>query len=77
MATVTIHNAKTHLSQLIARVESGEEIILARGSKPVAKLVPLEPVKTKRQYGAYRGKISFSDSFFDPMSEEELALWEK
>jgi prevent-host-death family protein len=43
-APVTIHAAKTHLSQLIARVEAGEEIVIARGDTPVAKLVPIAPV---------------------------------
>jgi prevent-host-death family protein len=55
METVTIHAAKTHLSQLLARVERGEEIILARGKHPVARLVPYRPTAAKRQFGALRG----------------------
>ncbi len=79
MTVVTIHKAKTELSKLLKRVEAGEEIIIARGTTPVARLVAAEPVeKKKRVPGAMRhllGKIP--DSFFDPLSEEELALWEK
>ncbi|HIJ37819.1 MAG TPA: type II toxin-antitoxin system Phd/YefM family antitoxin [Rhodospirillaceae bacterium] len=75
MDAVTIHTAKTTLSQLIARVEAGEEIVLARGAKPVAKLVPLKPTVSKRQFGALKGKLSVADSFFDPLPEDELALW--
>ena len=49
MAIVTIHTAKTTLSQLLARVEAGEEIILSRGKEPIAKLVPFRPVAAKRR----------------------------
>jgi antitoxin (DNA-binding transcriptional repressor) of toxin-antitoxin stability system len=76
MAVVTIHTAKTTLSQLIARAEAGEEIVLARGTQAVAKIVPIEPASQKRRFGAYRGKISVPDSFFDPLPEEELDAWE-
>lgn len=76
MAVVTIHTAKTTLSQLIARAEAGEEIVLARGTQPVAKIVPLESKPKKRQFGAYRGKFTMPDSFFEPLTEEELSEWE-
>ena len=76
MATVTIHTAKTTLSQLIARVEAGEEIILARGKTPVARLAPLGPQATKRRFGALRGVVSVGPEFFAPLPEEELAAWE-
>ena len=76
METVTIHTAKTTLSQLLIRVEAGEEIILARGKQPIAKLVPIAPPKTKRQFGALRGQITLNDGFFDPLPEDELARWE-
>jgi prevent-host-death family protein len=71
---ISIHAAKTHLSRLIARVEAGEEIIIARGHKPVAKLVPLAP-KPKRVFGSMKGQFTVGPEFFEPMSEEELALW--
>jgi prevent-host-death family protein len=75
---VKIHDAKTNLSKLLARVEAGEEIVIARGDKPIAKLVPAEPVKQRPQFGAMRGKWpSLPDEFFfDPLPEEELRLWE-
>ncbi len=72
MDTVTIHVAKTNLSQLLARVEAGEEIILARGKDPIAKLVPFKPAPSKRQPGSMRGLISFDESFFDPLPPEEM-----
>jgi prevent-host-death family protein len=74
---VSIHAAKTHLSRLVARAEAGEEIVIARGRKPVVKLVPIEAPKPKRVPGRWKGKISIGPEFFEPMSEEELALWYK
>jgi prevent-host-death family protein len=76
MATVTIHTAKTTLSQLLARVEAGEEIILARGSDPIAKLVLYQAPPTKRRFGALRGLVSIGPAFFEPLPEVELAEWE-
>jgi len=72
--TVSIHVAKTNLSKLIARAEAGEEIVIARGRKPVAKLVPLAP-KPKRVFGALRGKIAIGPEFFEPLPLEELDPW--
>lgn len=74
MTVVTIHEAKTHLSRLLADVEAGKEVVIARGKQPVAKLVPIEP-KPKRVPGLWKGKFEVPDDFFDPMSAEELALW--
>jgi prevent-host-death family protein len=76
MPTVTIHQAKTNLSKLIARAAEGEEIIIARGSKPVARLVPLGAIKGKRQPGSWKGRFVLGPEFFEPMSESELAEWE-
>jgi prevent-host-death family protein len=76
MPTVTIHQAKTNLSKLIERASQGEEIIIARGSKPVARLVPLGPVKGKRQPGSMKGKLEIGPEFFEPLSDEELSHWE-
>jgi len=73
---VSIHAAKTHLSRLIARAEAGEEVIIARAGKPVVKLVALA-TKPRRVPGRWKGKISIGPEFFEPLSEEELALWYK
>jgi len=74
-APVNIHEAKTHLSKLIARVEAGETITLARGGKEVAILAPLPaPARPKRVPGRWKGKIWYADDW-DVMSEEELADW--
>jgi prevent-host-death family protein len=77
METVTIHAAKTRLSQLLARVEAGEEITLARGKQPIAKLVPFHPPAPRRQFGALRGVVSVGPEFFEPLPEDELAAWEQ
>jgi prevent-host-death family protein len=77
MAVVTIHQAKTQLSKLIARVEAGEEITIARGKKEVARLVPAGGVRKHRVPGFLKGKVSLPDAFFfDPLPEEELRAWE-
>lgn len=82
MTTVKIHEAKTNLSKLIARVEAGEEITIARGDKPVAKLGPIDKLESKKGKrgiaGILKGKIApLPDSFFfDPLPEDELRLWE-
>ncbi len=75
MPTVNIHEAKTHLSRLIAQVEAGEDVVIARNGRPVARLVPCEQ-QGKREFGVLKGRIKLDDSFFDPLPEEELAAWE-
>lgn len=79
--TVTIHEAKTHLSRLIAQVEAGTEIILARGQMPVAKIVPLHPVqKLRRVPGRFAHLVPpdsgdiLSHGFWDPLTDEEMGL---
>jgi antitoxin (DNA-binding transcriptional repressor) of toxin-antitoxin stability system len=78
---VTVHEAKTNLSRLIAEVEAGAEIVLARGKTPVARMVPLTPVDDKpRMLGWLREDSKGSDplayGFWDPIPEVELALWQ-
>jgi prevent-host-death family protein len=75
-AIVTIHTAKTTLSQLIARVEAGEEIVLARNKHPVAKIVPIAQPTTGRRFGALRGVITVGLGFFEPLPEDQLSGWE-
>ncbi len=76
MHTVKMHDAKTNLSRLIARVEAGEEVVIMRGTTPVARLVPIQQQPAERQPGRLAGKIRLDDSFFEPLSEEDLAAWE-
>jgi len=71
--TINIHEAKTNFSKLLARVNSGEEIIIARSGKPCARLVPFKKEKN-RVPGIAKGKVT--DVFFEPLPEEELARWE-
>jgi prevent-host-death family protein len=71
----TVHQAKTNLSKLLRKAANGEEVIIARGKKPVAKLVALDIPGKKRVPGSLKGKIRIHASFFDPMSKEELAEW--
>ena len=75
MLTVNVHEAKTQLSRLLAQVEAGEEVVIARRGQPVARLVGCKP-KGKRRFGAMKGKIELTDAFFEPLPEEELKLWE-
>lgn len=76
MTAVSIHEAKTHLSRLIARVLAGEEVTIARGKEPVVKLMPVKEVtKPKRVLGTLKGTIDLDAGFWDPLPEEDLALW--
>jgi prevent-host-death family protein len=61
--TVNIHEAKTHLSRLIERVEAGEELVIARAGRPVARLVPFRPRTTPREPGLWRGSILLAADF--------------
>ena len=76
MKVVTIHAAKTNLSQLLAEVEAGEEIVVARGKTPIAKLTAYSPPAPKRKFGAFKGLVEIGPEFFEPLPEEELSAWE-
>lgn len=75
MIVVNVSQAKTQLSRLLAHVEAGEEVVIARRGKPVARLVPCKPRKRRRP-DRLKGKVVITDAFFDPLPEEELKLWE-
>lgn len=75
MTTVSVHEAKTHLSRLIEKVLAGEEVIVERNHKPVIKLVPAQPPKKKPLLGAFKGQFKLDDAFFEPLPDDELALW--
>lgn len=73
---VTIHEAKTNLSRLLQKAAKGEEVIIARGSKPVARLVPVGEVEGRRRPGSLKGTLSVGPDFFEPLPADELAGWE-
>ncbi|MBI2187992.1 MAG: type II toxin-antitoxin system Phd/YefM family antitoxin [Acidobacteria bacterium] len=75
MKSVNIHEAKTHLSRLIADVERGEEIIISRGGKPVARLLKFEPAPAKREMGFDRGLFEIPEDFDAPMPDFEAELY--
>jgi prevent-host-death family protein len=75
METITIHKAKTELSRLIERACRGEEIVIARGKKPVVRLVAIEDGQHLRKPGILRGKLKVGPEFFDPLAKEELDAW--
>ena len=72
MQTVTIHKAKTQLSKLIEKACRGEEIVIARGKKPVVRLVAIEDKHGQRKPGAWKGKIFYTEDAFAPLSDQEL-----
>jgi len=77
MAQVNVHDAKTHLSKLIERAAQGEEIVIARAGRPVARLTPIETKPQERRFGAMKGRAVVDERFFEPLPEEELAAWER
>ncbi|MBM3336434.1 MAG: type II toxin-antitoxin system Phd/YefM family antitoxin [Betaproteobacteria bacterium] len=76
MDPINIHSAKTQLSKLIEAAERGEEIIIARAGKPVAKLVALQNQKPARKAGSMKGLFEVPESFFDPLPEDILDAFE-
>lgn len=69
MTTFNIHEAKTHFSKLLERVLKGEEVIIAKAGKPVARILPLVPNVTTRTPGIDKGKITIKPNFDDPLEE--------
>lgn len=76
MTTFTVHAAKTNLSRLIEQALRGEEVVIARGDQPVVRLVPVTAPPPRRRPGTLKGRLEVPDSFFDPLPEDELKLWE-
>jgi prevent-host-death family protein len=74
MSISTIHEAKTNLSRLIQKAERGEEVVIARGKTPVAKIVPIKKAK-RRNLAIFKGKFKVGPKFFEPLPEDELRLW--
>lgn len=74
---INIHEAKTHFSKLLARVQNGEEIIIAKAGKPVARMVPLVNRLARRVAGSAKGRITISPDFDAPLPESILESFEK
>ena len=72
MESINVHEAKTNLSRLLARVERGESIVIARKGKPVARLVPI--VARKPLFGRLKGKIRYADDLAAPLPEALVRL---
>jgi prevent-host-death family protein len=77
LKTVNIHEAKTNLSRLIKRVEGGDEIIIARGGRPVARLLPYESKSRRRTLGADRQTVHIDEHFDAPLPDDILADFEE
>ncbi|GAA1376910.1 type II toxin-antitoxin system prevent-host-death family antitoxin [Luteococcus sanguinis] len=73
MTTITVQAAKTHLSRLLQRVEAGEEVVIARGRNPVARLVPVDG-RSPRRFGIMC--FTVPDDFDDALPDDEVAAWE-
>ncbi|HEV8676775.1 MAG TPA: type II toxin-antitoxin system Phd/YefM family antitoxin [Methylomirabilota bacterium] len=77
MKTVNVHEAKTHLSRLLALVARGEEILIAKAGKPVARLVPVQPMVGQRALGMDRGRATIAEDFDAPLPEDILTSFEQ
>lgn len=73
---MNIHDAKTHLSRLVERVEAGEEVVIARAGRPVARLVPYRRRHAPRTPGLWRGRVRMAEDF-DAADEDLIASFER
>lgn len=76
MKTVNVHEAKTHLSQLLRLVAGGEEVVIARSGRPVARLVPIDRPRGERRLGRDAGLFEVPDDFDSPLSEQVMREFE-
>lgn len=76
MQIVNIHEAKTQFSKLVESAINGEETVIAKAGKPVAKLIPISLAKPKRRLGVLKGKIKIADDFDAPLPEDILNSFE-
>ncbi|MFQ5486286.1 MAG: type II toxin-antitoxin system Phd/YefM family antitoxin [Desulfobacterales bacterium] len=72
MQSINVHEAKTHLSRLLARVSTGEEIVISKAGKPIARLIPWSDPVSNRKSGLDRGKFTVPDDFDAPLPAEVL-----
>lgn len=75
--TVNVHEAKTHLSRLLQRVERGDEIVIARSGRPIARLLPFESRRARPVFGLDRGRFTVPEDFDDPLPDNLLAEFER
>ncbi|MCG3198934.1 MAG: type II toxin-antitoxin system Phd/YefM family antitoxin [Candidatus Omnitrophica bacterium] len=71
MRVTNVHEAKTHLSRLLDQVSNGEEVVIGKAGKPIARLVPYQPPKKERRLGLLRGQIWMAEDF-DELPEDIL-----
>ena len=76
MIQVNIHEAKTHLARLLAQGAAGEEVVIAKSGKPLARLTPISDVKPKRTLGRDLGLFEVPEDFNAPLPEEELQAFD-
>lgn len=76
MKPIPISRAKAELSKLVARACAGEDVVIARGKRPLVRLVRVDQPVPLRKFGAMKGKVHLDETFFDPLSEAELKAWE-
>ena len=76
METVNVHEAKTHFSRLLDRAQEGEEFVIAKAGRPVARLGPLARRVKKRRLGLLDGKLRVPDDFNEPLPDEVIAVFE-
>jgi prevent-host-death family protein len=77
MRTVNIHAAKTQLSRLVEEAAAGEEIVIAKAGKPIARLCSLDAPRKRRVLGILDGKLHLPDTFDEPLPDDILDLFEK
>lgn len=70
----TVHQTKTNLSRILKEVEKGKEVVIARGDKPIARIVPIQQTK-KRKASSLRGLLTWESGAFEPLTKDELKDW--
>lgn len=76
MKAVNIYEAKTRLSQLVDQAAAGEDVIVSRNGKPLARLTRLQPAKRPIRFGLLKGRVTIPDDFDAPLPDEVLAGFE-
>jgi prevent-host-death family protein len=76
MMNVSVYDAKTNLSRLLDRAASGEEVVITRNGRPIAKLVPATPVRKPRKLGSLKGRVRVPGDFDAPLPDEVLDAFE-